>query len=62
MNICPICHRPYAERPALSRRDGKTDICPDCGMREALEDFARASTPKIISTATTATGNKNAPV
>ena len=38
--ICPACGRTYTERPALSRRDNKTDICPDCGMREALEDLA----------------------
>ena len=25
-------------RPALSRRDGKTDICSDCGFKEAMED------------------------
>ena len=35
--ICPVCGRAYTERPALSRRDNKTDMCPDCGMREALE-------------------------
>ena len=25
--------------PALSRRDNKTKICPQCGINEALEDF-----------------------
>lgn len=35
-NICPKCGREYTGRPVLSREDGKTDICPDCGMREAL--------------------------
>ncbi|MBR1811003.1 MAG: hypothetical protein IJ766_05045 [Clostridia bacterium] len=33
---CPFCGRTYAEHPALSRRDNKTEICPDCGVREAL--------------------------
>ena len=33
---CPICGREYSEHPALSRADGKTLICPDCGVREAL--------------------------
>lgn len=33
---CPICGRIYHEPPALSRKDNKTLICPDCGTREAL--------------------------
>mgnify|MGYP001040173748 CR=1 FL=1 len=40
--ICPACGKSYDARPALSRRDGKTDICPDCGTREALEDLLKA--------------------
>ncbi len=35
--VCPICGSAYAGHPALSRRDNKTLICPDCGTREALE-------------------------
>lgn len=38
---CPRCHQMYTEYPALSRRDNQTDICPDCGTAEAMEDFAR---------------------
>ena len=34
--ICPKCGQPYKGRPALSREDGKTLICPDCGVHEAL--------------------------
>ena len=34
--ICPVCGRSYTDPPALSRRDNKTDICPEGGMREAL--------------------------
>ena len=37
--ICPKCGLPYEGRPALSRDDGKTLICPDCGVREALESI-----------------------
>ena len=37
--ICPICGREYTDYPALSRRDNITEICPDCGVSEALEDF-----------------------
>ena len=36
---CPKCGRIYAERPALSRSDNETLICPDCGTREALESM-----------------------
>ncbi len=35
-NICPCCGKAYTARPALSRKDGKTLICPDCGIKEAL--------------------------
>ena len=38
--ICPKCGLPYEGRPAaLSRDDNKTLICPDCGVREALESI-----------------------
>ena len=36
---CPKCGRRYTERPALSRIDNNTMICPDCGTREALESM-----------------------
>ena len=34
--ICPKCGQVYTAPPALSREDGKTYICPDCGTRESL--------------------------
>ena len=37
--ICPLCKKPYVEPPALSRADNRTEICPDCGIREALSAF-----------------------
>lgn len=37
--ICPICGRTYTERPALSRTDNVTLICPDCGTKQALESI-----------------------
>ena len=37
--ICPICGQTDHEPPALSRADGKTQICPDCGTREALQSM-----------------------
>ena len=35
--ICPKCGRVYLGYPAISRIDNKTEICPDCGIGEALE-------------------------
>ena len=34
--VCPRCGQSYTGRPALSRADNETLICPDCGTREAL--------------------------
>lgn len=36
---CPFCGKTYRGVPATSRTDGKTQICPDCGTREALESI-----------------------
>ena len=36
---CPRCGNIYRQPPALSRVDGTTAICPDCGTREALESM-----------------------
>ena len=37
IRTCPICKKEYKGRPALSRVDSKTEICPECGTREALQ-------------------------
>lgn len=39
LKICPRCHKAYRGVPALSRADGQTLICPDCGTREALKSI-----------------------
>lgn len=39
IRICPRCGASYGRTPALSRADGRTLICPDCGIREALESI-----------------------
>lgn len=39
MVVCPKCKRPYTGYSALSRVDNKTNICPDCGMKEAIESI-----------------------
>ena len=36
---CPKCGQTYTGRPALSREDNETLICPDCGTREALSSL-----------------------
>lgn len=43
--LCPRCGAPWSTKrgtdglyPALSRRDNATNICPECGVKEALED------------------------
>ena len=39
ISVCPRCGQTYHGRPAVSRADGRTAICPDCGTREALESI-----------------------
>lgn len=48
--ICPRCGRAYYDYPATSRADGKTRICPDCGILEALEkaDISEDEKKEII--------------
>ena len=36
---CPKCGQEYTDRPAISRLDNVTPICPDCGTREALDSL-----------------------
>ncbi len=58
---CPICGKIYSEYPALSRRDNKTYICPDCGTAEALKDYftpTRLSPYERTKRQVYATGNK----
>jgi hypothetical protein len=55
--ICPRCltnQIPNNENPglypgALSRVDNLTEICSDCGLQEALEDFFKGSLSPISS-------------
>lgn len=42
-SICPACGQKYNGYPATSRKDGITEICPDCGMREAFVAFGYSS-------------------
>ena len=36
---CPRCSNESSERPAISRRDNSTEICSECGTKEAMCDF-----------------------
>lgn len=36
---CPICGLSFTGVPGISRRDNKTEICPDCATREALSEI-----------------------
>lgn len=50
--VCPKCGKAYIGRPALSRTDNETLICPDCGTREALSSIgvSEEEQEKIIET------------
>lgn len=37
--VCPRCGATYTEYPAMSRVKPYGPICPDCGVREALESI-----------------------
>lgn len=39
---CPKCDEYYAGYPALSREDNKAEICPEYGMKEALNAFIKS--------------------
>lgn len=46
VRICPRCGQTYCDYPATSRADGKTQICPDCGIMEALESVGASEERK----------------
>ena len=41
IRVCPLCGKIYDEAPAVSRQKDVGDICPECGMKEALADWQR---------------------
>ena len=43
---CPICGKHYSAPPALSRRDNETEICPNCGTMEALDEIGASDEMK----------------
>ena len=50
LRLCPLCGAQYGGYPALSRKYPNTQICPDCGTREALESIgvSTAEQDKIL--------------
>ena len=40
--VCPSCGREYFGPSALSRYDNSTEICPECGLFEALNDYVKS--------------------
>ena len=36
---CPKCGKEFTEYPALSRVDNETEICPECGVVEAIMSY-----------------------
>ena len=40
---CPKCKKEFTEYPALSREDNETEICPERGVREAIEVYQKAT-------------------
>ncbi len=48
MRTCPRCgQNRMTKHPALSRVDNRSQICSECGVEEAMMDFAKIPlTPK----------------
>ena len=42
---CPKCRKYYVGYPALSREDNETEICPECGVKEAILCYLRNRKP-----------------
>ena len=61
ISICPKCGQAYYGHTALSRVDNETAICPDCGVREALESIGvlPEEQDKIIDTIHRTMGSAN---
>ena len=57
---CPKCGKNYCGYPALSREDNKTEICPECGVVEALRVFGNniSNHPRFLTCSSRAYCNK----
>lgn len=41
VRICPECNKEFKGYGAISRKDNKTIICPECGVKQAMEDYIK---------------------
>ena len=48
IRTCPACGIEYRNVPAISRKDNRTLICPDCGIREALESLGMSPAEREV--------------
>ncbi len=44
---CPTCNKIMQGYPAISRADNKTEICSECGVKEAISQFKKYEKPKM---------------
>ena len=60
MSKCPVCGKCYNEHPAISRKDNRTEICPQCGIREALSacDMSHDKAKEILEDVNELVGQK----
>ena len=49
--ICPRCGKVYNNYPSISRYDNKTLICTNCGIEEAIINYAggKLKNPNIFN-------------
>lgn len=47
-STCPRCAGRYTGRPAHSRTDNHTPICPACGNAEAVAEWTGTLTPQTM--------------
>ena len=43
IKCCSKCKKEFTEHPALSRDDNEMEICPECGVWEAIEAYQKAT-------------------
>lgn len=39
VRICPECNKEFKGYGAISRKDNKTIICPNCGAKQAMKAY-----------------------
>ena len=46
--LCARCKQSFDGYPAISRLDNKTEICPECGELEAMEQYMFGYVPNWL--------------